>query len=258
MNQISATSFGVVASDYSKSRAGFPSKLFDRLAHFGIGLPTQKILDIGTGTGTLARQFAARGCQVVGLDADERMLEQAKILAIQEGVDVEFIGSKAEDIPLSGGEFDVIAAGQCWHWFEHKAVLREVSRLLAPDGKLVIAHFDWIPLKDNVVEATEKLIMASNPAWHYEGGDGVHGHFLKDIVDAGFGDIETFSFEHPVIYSHDDWCARIRASAGISSLSEQGRAIFTDQLQAMLAEQYPTNPLRIHHRVFAIIAQKDS
>ena len=39
----------------------------------------------------------------------------------------------------------------------------EARRLLAPSGRLVIAHFDWLPLPGNVVEATEALIKAHNP-----------------------------------------------------------------------------------------------
>ena len=47
--------FGATAVDYAKHRAGFPSSLFNKLSEYGIGLPGQNIVDLGTGTGTLAR-----------------------------------------------------------------------------------------------------------------------------------------------------------------------------------------------------------
>ena len=50
--------FGKTAQDYGRYRAGFPSALFDRLATFDIGTTGQRVLDLGTGTGTLARGFA--------------------------------------------------------------------------------------------------------------------------------------------------------------------------------------------------------
>ena len=46
--------FGKTAEDYRHHRAGFPPELLDRLAGFGVGGPGQRLLDVGTGTGTLA------------------------------------------------------------------------------------------------------------------------------------------------------------------------------------------------------------
>ncbi|MFI5352650.1 MAG: SAM-dependent methyltransferase, partial [Candidatus Binatales bacterium] len=60
--------FGKTACDYALYRAGFPDVLFERLAGFGIGRRGERILDLGTGTGTLGRGFARRGCDVTGLD----------------------------------------------------------------------------------------------------------------------------------------------------------------------------------------------
>jgi len=70
--------FGATSKDYARHRAGFPDSLFERLATFGIGLPGQRIVDLGTGTGTLARGFARRGCRVIGIDISEAMLQAAR------------------------------------------------------------------------------------------------------------------------------------------------------------------------------------
>ncbi len=52
------------AGDYASFRAGFPAEFYDRLAGYGIvsGKEAPKrALDLGTGTGTLARALARRG-----------------------------------------------------------------------------------------------------------------------------------------------------------------------------------------------------
>ena len=56
--------FGKTAADYGAHRAGFPDALYDRLAAFGVGESGQRLLDLGTGTGTLGRGFARAGCRV--------------------------------------------------------------------------------------------------------------------------------------------------------------------------------------------------
>ena len=109
-----------------------------------------------------------------------------------------------------------------------------VRRLLVPDGRLVITHFDWIPLPGNVVEATEKLIEQHNPEWKMSGGRGMYSRWLSDVAIAGFQSIETFSFDIFVLYSHGAWRGRIRASAGIAaSLSPEQVTRFDSALQTL-------------------------
>ncbi len=246
--------FGKTAWDYSRHRAGFPPVFFERLAAYGIGTPGQRILDLGTGTGTLARGFALRGCIVTGLDPSAPLIEAARELDQTAGVTIQYVIARAEETGLPGANFDVVTAGQCWHWFERQKVAQEVRRLLVPHGRLVIAHFDWIPLSGNVVEATEKLIEQHNPAWKLGGGAGLYPAWLTDVAIAGFQDIETFSFDVQVPYSHEAWRGRIRASAGVAaSLPPEQVARFDAELWDLLKERFPREPLEVPHRVFAVI-----
>ena len=45
--------FGRTAADYARHRAGFPEELFERLVARGIGRAGQRVLDLGSGTGSL-------------------------------------------------------------------------------------------------------------------------------------------------------------------------------------------------------------
>jgi SAM-dependent methyltransferase len=248
--------FGKTAQDYGRYRVGFPPEFFDRVAAFGVGVAGQRVLDLGTGTGTLARGFALRGCHVTGLDPSAQLTEEAKRLDREAGVSVRYVTAKAERTGLPDAGFDIVSAGQCWHWFDRPKTAQEVRRLLAPKGRLVIAHFDWIPLPGNVVEATEKLIEHHNPEWKMGGGRGVYSRWLSDVAIAGFRNIETFSFDIFVPYSHEAWRGRIRASAGIAASLVPGQvARFDADLQTLLRERFPADALSVHHRVFAVICQ---
>ena len=248
--------FGATADDYARYRAGFPDSLFDRLARFDIGEAGQSVVDLGTGTGALARGFARRGCRVVGIDPAKPLLQQARLVDAAEGIRIDYRVAHAEDTGLPSQSVDVVSAGQCWHWFDRVRATAEVARILQPEGRLVIAHFDWIPLTGNVVQATEALIASHNPAWTWGGGLGVHPQWLRDLGEAGFRTLESFSYDVTASYTHEAWRGRIRASAGVSaSLSPDQVQAFDEALAQLLAAQYPSPMLQVPHRVFAVIAR---
>jgi len=194
---------------------------------------------------------------VTALDPAEKMMEQARALDAEAGVQVRYVVGKAEETGLAEKSFDVVTAGQCWHWFDRPKAAAEVLRLLAPGGRLVICHYDWIPLPGNVVYATERLIEKHNPAWKAGGGLGMHPLWTVDTGAAGFVAIETFSFDLPAIYSHEDWRGRVRASAGISaSLAPAAVEAFDREHAALLAREFPEDPLAVHHRCWALVARK--
>ena len=249
--------FGATADDYRRHRAGFPESMFERLAQHGIGVPGQSVVDLGTGTGTLARGFARRGCRAIGIDPSEPLLRQAREIDAEAGVEIAYRLARAEATGLPAATADVVAAGQCWHWFDRPVAAREAVRVLRPNGRIVIAHFDWIPLAGNVVRATEELIEAHNPAWKLGGGLGIHPRWFRDLGEAGFQDIESFSYDVSAPYTAEAWRGRIRASAGVgATLAPEQVAAFDRELAALLAERFPGETLGVPHRVFAVFATR--
>lgn len=245
--------FGKTAGDYAKHRAGFPEEFFERLATMGVIRSGMKALDLGTGTGTVARGLAARGLEVTGLDKSTALMEQAKLLDTEAGVAVRYVERNAEATGFPGHAFDIVTAGQCWHWFKRDEAAKEVRRILKPGGSLVIAHFDWIPIPGNVADATENLIRAYNDVWNLWGGTGMYPPWMRDLGTSGFRQIESFTFDTDTPYSHEAWRGRVRASAGIgASMAPDRVAKFDAELAAILAEKFP-EPMTVLHRIFAAI-----
>jgi SAM-dependent methyltransferase len=246
-------SFGNTADDYARHRAGFPDSFFDTLTDRGILKPGIRALDLGTGTGTVARGMALRGAHVSGLDIADEMMAQARQLDLAASVDVDYQVAPAEATGQPDNHFDLVTAGQCWHWFDVSRTTTEIHRILKPGGQVVIAHFDWLPLPGNVVEATEALILKHNPKWHLGDKNGVHSRHISDLRKNGFQDVRSFSYDEPAIYSHDAWRGRIRASAGVAvALNDEAVAAFDLELKAVLDNDFPTEPLLIEHCVFVI------
>ncbi|MEX2649493.1 MAG: class I SAM-dependent methyltransferase, partial [Alphaproteobacteria bacterium] len=91
-----AIDWGRTSGDYATYRPGPPDSLFERLASFGVGLAGQRILDLGTGTGAMARGFARRGASVVGIDIAPNQLAAARELTRREGLIVDYAVASAE------------------------------------------------------------------------------------------------------------------------------------------------------------------
>ncbi len=248
--------FSDTASDYATHRAGFPESFFEALAARCLIAAGRRALDLGTGTGTVARGLARRGMAVTGLDIGAAMMEQARQLDAAAGVEVDYHVAKAEATGLPDAAFDLVTAGQCWHWFDPEAAAREVRRVLKPRGHLVLGHFDWLPLPGNVVSATEALILKHNPDWHLGGMTGIHGRHVHHLRAGGFEDVRSFSYDEPAVYSHEAWRGRIRASAGVAaSLPPDKVAAFDAELAALLTRDFPDDPLSVAHSVFTVIGR---
>jgi SAM-dependent methyltransferase len=243
--------FGRTATEYRRYRAGFPPAFFDAVERRGWIARGQRALDLGTGTGTVARGLAERGVSVVATDPAAALLEQAAELDREAGVVVDYREGRAEAVDAPDGAFNLVTAGQCWHWFDRPRATAEAARVLAAGGRIIIAHFDWLPLAGNVVEATEHLILAFNPAWTMGGGTGLYPQWLVDLGNGGFDTLETFSMDVAQPYTHEAWRGRIRASAGVkASLDDGAIDRFDRALAEVLATGFPVDPLLVPHRVW--------
>jgi SAM-dependent methyltransferase len=245
--------WNLTADDYSAHRAGFSASLFPRLAAFGIGVAGQRVLDLGTGTGTLGRGFARQGARVIGLDVARAMLEQA--MDARHDLATAYVAGRAERLPFPANSFEVVSAGQCWHWFDADTIYAETWRALKTGGILAICSFDWLPVGENIVAQTEALVERFNPVWTMGGGTGLYPQYLPLLGAAGFSTIETFSYDEDVVYSPEGWRGRMRASAGVgASLPLDKVREFDEALAALLAERFSDERLAVPHRVAVIVA----
>ncbi len=248
-----STNFGAAAQDYAQHRQGFPEPMWDRMPALGIRLAGASCVDVGTGTGALARGLAQRGARVVGLEPDVRMLKRARDLDRDSGLHVKYCAGSAESIPLSDASVDVVTAAQCWHWFDPDAAALEFARVARPGGSVLVAHFDWLPVPDSLALATEKLILKYNPSWQLSGGDGFHTSSLAHLRRAGFSKFETQSFEIDARYSPEAWRGRIRSSIGIAALEAAAVKCFDDEHKQLLNSEFPGENLAVLHRVFLLV-----
>ena len=101
-----------------------------------------RVLDAGTGTGSLAIAAAELGYAVTGVDLSEGMLERARAKATERGIEIDFTHGAAEAPPV--GPFDaVIERHVLWTIPDPVAALEAWRSVAAPGGRLVLLEGSW-------------------------------------------------------------------------------------------------------------------
>lgn len=140
---------GWVARRYD---TGVQAALRDVIIDLGADLlPTfvnaQRVLDVGCGPGQFTIYFAeqASGAEVWGVDLAPTMIELAREHARDSAAAarLHFEVADAAHLPFADGSFDVVAStGSIKHWPDPVAGLREMYRVLTPQGRAVVAEMN--------------------------------------------------------------------------------------------------------------------
>ncbi|HEV8089708.1 MAG TPA: methyltransferase domain-containing protein [Actinomycetota bacterium] len=133
-----------------------------RALEFMLPDPVARVLDVGTGTGSLALLIAELGHAVTGLDLSDGMLERARTKAEQAGVSIEFVHGHAGEPP--SGPFDaVVERHVLWTVPDPVAALRAWREVTGPGGRLVVLEGSWggdgpfVAVADLAAQALERF-----------------------------------------------------------------------------------------------------
>ena len=135
--------------------------------------PEDRALDVATGPGHTALALAPRVREVVGLDATEAMLAEARKQAESRNVtNVRFQRGDAGSLPFPAGSFDIVTSRRAPHHFPRiDAFLSEAARVLAPGGRLGISDMCPEPASAELLNHLERLrdpthaSALSDPEW---------------------------------------------------------------------------------------------
>ena len=148
-----------------------------------------KVVDVGTGTGTLLllAYELQRAAQLVGLDADPRIANRARRKAVACRANVRFVLADATIIPIASGSVDRVVSTLAFHHLQidsKRRALGECYRILRPEGEIHIGDFGKPagPFTRVASFLVDRL-----------GGEPVHEQFLGQLPsmmrEAGFADV---------------------------------------------------------------------
>lgn len=119
-------------------RLPYPVEVFDVLEGLIVDSP-RRMLDMGTGTGEIAREMALRVDAVDAVDASARMIARGKAEPGGDQSGLRWVVGRAEDAELTG-PYALITTGDSLHWMDWEVVLPRFRELLTPLGVLAIVH----------------------------------------------------------------------------------------------------------------------
>jgi SAM-dependent methyltransferase len=123
------------ADDYASGRPSYPAAALDVLLD-GLGDPADVLVaDLGAGTGISSRLLAERGARVLAIEPNQAMREAA-----EPHPRVEWIAGNAEHTGLGEASADLVTAFQAFHWFDQRAALDEIVRILRPGGRAAVIY----------------------------------------------------------------------------------------------------------------------
>ena len=235
--------------DYAVYRPGYPASFYTVLQALGIGTPGQDMLDLGTGTGVLARAFAKQGAHVTGVDIAEAQVIAAQQLAAQEHLDSRFMTCAAEEAAFPAQSFDSISCGQSWLYFDTQRMIPLVKTWLKPGGKLVLTYLPWLPRQDPIAQASEQVILRYNPHWSdadFPGSRTIQPAWSRQ----DFRLVTYHAYEEGIPFTRDSWRGRMRACRGIGAALPADEVARCDQEHDALLRQIASDTFTMLHQVW--------
>jgi len=196
----STPDFGLVAATYDDLRPTDENwwELFELIVHEG-DLLGRRVLDIGCGTGRVAAALAERGARVWGVEPEPRMAELARKRLSTVKI------APAEQLPFKDGWFDRAVMVLVIHLVDRPRAFAEARRVLAPDGRLVIATFDpahferyWLNRFYPSLEGIDRSRFPEPTA------------LQRELEEAGFGSVRLLPLTQQAVIGREEALARVR------------------------------------------------
>jgi len=125
-------------AEYERYRLRYPSEMLSLLRERCGLRVSDRIADVGAGTGMLAELFLEHGNAVVAIEPNaemrvvcEQMQQRYALLTV--------IDAMAENTTLADAAVDFVMAGRAFHWFDPERAIPEFRRVLRPHGWMVLA-----------------------------------------------------------------------------------------------------------------------
>ncbi len=158
----SSSLFAGTASSYARFRPPYPGDLLDLLVAAPPG--RRRVVDLGSGTGELARPLARAFDEVLAVEPEPEMVEVGIARAAGDDIgNITWSIGRAETAELEPASADLIAVGSAFHWMDRELVLDKAAAGLARGGVFAVVggNSPWTgkePWQQLIVSVIEDVV----------------------------------------------------------------------------------------------------
>jgi ubiquinone/menaquinone biosynthesis C-methylase UbiE len=181
--------FDQVATLYGTARPDYPGALVDDVVSFADLRASDRILEVGCGTGQATRGFAKRGFPILAIDPGPEMLRVARERLADFG-NVDFLETTFEAWPAGRAVFRLIIAAQSWHWVPREVGFVKAAEVLSSNGSLAVFAHVPVGLPAALLARFNEIYMrqpGTSPAAYYLPSGRFKGWFEESEL---FGPVE--------------------------------------------------------------------
>lgn len=248
--------WGRTSPDYAKYRDIYPREFYDKIISRGLCIKGQNVLDLGTGTGVLPRNLYCFGAKWTGVDISANQIEQAKRLAHESDMRIDFITAAAEDIDFSDDSYDVVTACQCFWYFDADKLVPKLYKALKKSGKLLLLYMAWLPFEDKIAYESEKLVLKYNPGWS-GARETKKPIAIPKILNRYFRIADHEEYDLKVNFTRESWNGRMKTCRGVSaSLTDVEICAWEKEHMEMLQKIAPERFDIAHYAAFTVLQKR--
>ncbi len=209
-------------------RASYPPETFDVLLSL-MGASSRNVLEVGCGTGNLARTLAPLVDRVDAVDVSKEMIAAARELPGGNRPNIRWHVARAEEAALTP-PYELIVGGDCFHWIDASIAMPRFAGVLAPDAALAVVTLKQSELQSWDAAVLEVIVRHST-------GYAPYADMIGDWERAGLfrqlGEETTtpMMFEQPI----DDFVAAFHAAASLTRAHIDAQA-FDGEVRAVMRE----------------------
>ncbi len=197
---------------YSRFREEYPMEFFNLLKRKFALSKSDRIMDLGCGTGQIAIPVCGFVKEVIAVDPEPEMLAEGKNQAAMQGAqNIVWFDGSSDDLPVFSNTPDklkLVTMGNSFHWMNREKTLKELHEVIIDSGGIAIVWSKsiWTDMSNNwqpkVKEVISKWLGAERRA-----GSGIFQtdteRFEQNVMESQFKRMEKWKY-HSVVSSTVD------------------------------------------------------